>query len=74
MITHEDVFRIGRLGSAHGLKGFLDLRYTDDIFTSEDCTYLVLDIDGITGGFNFQAAWTTAPPVATAIYQSASRA
>ena len=27
----------------------------------------VLDIDGITGGFNFQAAWTTAHTVATAI-------
>ncbi|MBR2776906.1 MAG: NAD(P)/FAD-dependent oxidoreductase, partial [Prevotella sp.] len=27
----------------------------------------VLDIDGITGGFNFQAAWTTAYTVAQAI-------
>jgi predicted Rossmann fold flavoprotein len=27
----------------------------------------VLDIDGITGGFNFQAAWTTANTVAQAI-------
>lgn len=32
----------------------------------------VLDIDGITGGFNFQAAWTTAYTVAKAISQSAS--
>lgn len=30
----------------------------------------VLDVDGITGGFNFQAAWTTAYCVATAITQS----
>ena len=30
----------------------------------------VLDIDGITGGFNFQAAWTTAYTVARAISQS----
>lgn len=29
----------------------------------------VLDIDGITGGFNFQAAWTTAYTVAAAIAQ-----
>lgn len=28
----------------------------------------VLDIDGVTGGFNFQAAWTTAYTVARAIY------
>jgi predicted flavoprotein YhiN len=27
----------------------------------------VLDIDGITGGFNFQAAWTTAYTVARSI-------
>ena len=27
----------------------------------------ILDIDGITGGFNFQAAWTTAYTVAQAI-------
>jgi len=29
----------------------------------------VLDIDGVTGGFNFQAAWTTAYVVASAIAQ-----
>lgn len=29
----------------------------------------VLDIDGITGGFNFQAAWTTAYTVACAIHK-----
>ena len=31
----------------------------------------VLDIDGVTGGFNFQAAWTTAWTVAQAIAQRA---
>ena len=31
----------------------------------------VLDIDGITGGFNFQAAWTTAYTVANSIYNDA---
>ena len=37
------------------------------------CLYFageVLDIDGITGGFNFQAAWTTAYTVACAIANS----
>ena len=29
----------------------------------------VLDVDGVTGGFNFQAAWTTAYCVAMAINQ-----
>jgi predicted Rossmann fold flavoprotein len=32
----------------------------------------VLDIDGVTGGFNFQNAWTTAYLAATAIAQSSS--
>ena len=32
----------------------------------------VLDIDGVTGGFNFQAAWTTAYTVAQAIANSIS--
>lgn len=32
----------------------------------------VLDIDGVTGGFNFQAAWTTAHTVARAIATAAS--
>ncbi|MBR4533272.1 MAG: aminoacetone oxidase family FAD-binding enzyme [Bacteroidaceae bacterium] len=32
----------------------------------------VLDIDGITGGFNFQAAWTTAHTIATAIAATAN--
>ena len=31
----------------------------------------VLDIDGVTGGFNFQAAWTTAYTVARAIAENA---
>jgi hypothetical protein len=33
----------------------------------------VLDIDGITGGFNFQAAWTTAYVVADAINHAVLR-
>ena len=32
----------------------------------------VLDIDGVTGGFNFQAAWTTAYTVATTIVRTCS--
>jgi len=33
----------------------------------------VLDVDGVTGGFNFQAAWTTAYTVAQAIVGSAAK-
>ena len=38
------------------------------------CLYFageVLDIDGVTGGFNFQAAWTTAYAVALSIAKTA---
>lgn len=47
MIHPDEVFYIGRLGSTHGLRGELTLRFTDDIFTSDDCEYLVCDIDGL---------------------------
>ena len=47
MIQLSDVFKIGKLGKTHGLKGEIDLRYTDDIFTSDECEYLVCEIDGL---------------------------
>lgn len=47
MIRPDDVFYIGRLGSTHGLKGELTFRFTDDIFTADDCKYVVCDIDGL---------------------------
>ena len=47
MIKREDVYKIGRLGKAHGVKGEVSFQFTDDIFDSVDAEYLVLDIDGI---------------------------
>lgn len=47
MIKKEDVYKIGRLGKAHGVKGEVSFQFTDDIFDSMDADYLVLDIDGI---------------------------
>ena len=47
MIKREDVYKIGRLGKAHGVKGEVSFQFTDDIFDSVDADYLVLDIDGI---------------------------
>lgn len=41
---------------------------TPGLFFAGEC----IDIDGITGGFNFQAAWTTAHVAATAIAQRPS--
>ncbi len=43
----KDVYKIGRLGKAHGVKGEVSLQFDDDIFDRVDADYLVLDIDGI---------------------------
>ncbi len=47
MIRNEEVYRIGRLGKAHGVKGEVTLQFTDDVFDRVDAEYLVLDVDGI---------------------------
>jgi 16S rRNA processing protein RimM len=47
MIKQEEVYRIGRLGKAHGVKGEVSFMFDDDIFDRVDADYLVLDIDGI---------------------------
>ena len=47
MIKQEEVYRIGRLGKAHGIKGEVSLQFDDDIFDRVDADYLVLDVEGI---------------------------
>ena len=47
MIKAEEVYKIGRLGKAHGVKGEVSFQFDDDIFDRVDADYLVLDIDGI---------------------------
>ena len=47
MIKREEVYKIGRLGKAHGVKGEVSFQFDDDIFDRADADYLVLDIDGI---------------------------
>lgn len=47
MIRQEEVYKIGRLGKAHGVKGEVSFQFDDDIFDRTDAEYLVLDIDGI---------------------------
>ena len=47
MIRPEEVYKIGRLGKAHGVKGEVSFQFDDDIFDRVDAEYLVLDIDGI---------------------------
>ncbi len=47
MIKQEEVYKIGRLGKPHGVKGEISFQFDDDIFDTTDADYLVLDIDGI---------------------------
>ena len=47
MIKQEEVYKIGRLGKSHGVKGEVSFQFDDDIFDRIDADYLVLDIDGI---------------------------
>ena len=47
MIRREDVYKIGKLGKAHGIKGEVSMMVDDDIFDRVDAEYLVLEVDGI---------------------------
>ena len=44
MIKQEDVYKIGKLGKPHGVKGELSFLFSDDVFDRVDADYLVLDI------------------------------
>ena len=47
MIKEADVYRIGKIGKPHGIKGELQMQIEDDVFDAVDADYLVLCIDGI---------------------------
>ena len=47
MIKEEDVYKIGRLGKTHGVKGEISFLFDDDVFDRVDADYLILKIDGI---------------------------
>lgn len=47
MIRQEEVYKIGKIGKPHGVKGELTLFFDDDVFDRVDAEYLVLCVDGI---------------------------
>ena len=47
MIRKEEVYKIGRLGKVHGIKGEISFLLDDDVFDRVDADYLVIDVDGI---------------------------
>ncbi len=56
MIRQEEVYKIGKIGKPHGVKGELTLFFDDDVFDRVDAEYLVLCIDGILVPF-FMEEW-----------------
>lgn len=53
MIRHEQVFKIGHISRTHGVKGEVEVQFTDDPFDRGNLQYLVLEIDGILVPFFF---------------------
>lgn len=47
MIKDSDVYRIGRVGKPHGVKGEVQVLIDDDVFDRVEADYLVLRVDGI---------------------------
>lgn len=47
MIHHEDVYKIGKMGKPHGVKGEVSFQFDDDIFDRTDADFLILELDGI---------------------------
>lgn len=54
MIKQEEVYKIGKLGKPHGVKGEITFMFDDDIFDRVDNDYLILEIDGILVPFFFE--------------------
>ena len=47
MIKKEEVYKIGRIGKAHGVKGEVSFNFDDDVFDRVEAEYLILKVDGI---------------------------
>lgn len=47
MIKKEEVYRIGRIGKPHGLRGEVSFLFDDDVFDTTDAEYLILETEGI---------------------------
>lgn len=54
MIRPEEVYKIGKLGKPHGVKGEISFMFDDDIFDRADTDYLILEVDGILVPFFYE--------------------
>ena len=62
MIKEEEVYKIGKLGKTHGVKGEISFLFDDDVFDRVDADYLVLMIDGILVPFLWRSTVSAATP------------
>ena len=47
MITRDELIKIGLFNKPHGIGGELAFTFTDDIFDTSECPYIVCEVDGI---------------------------
>ena len=47
MIRKEEVYKIGRIGKPHGVKGEVTFHFVDDVFDRVDADFLLLSVDDI---------------------------
>ena len=47
MIKEEEVYKIGKLGKTHGVRGEISFLFDDDVFDRTDADFLILKVDGI---------------------------
>lgn len=43
----KDVYKIGRIGKPHGVKGEMNFMFTDDVFDRTDSDYLIIEVEGL---------------------------
>ena len=47
MIRDEELYKIGKLGKTHGVRGEISFLFDDDVFDRVEADYLVIEVDGI---------------------------
>lgn len=47
MTMAEDLYKIGKIGKPHGVKGEVSFHFSDDVFDRTEAEYLMLCIDGL---------------------------
>lgn len=47
MVKSINVYKIGRIGKPHGVKGEMNFMFTDDVFDRTDSDYLIIETEGL---------------------------